>query len=90
MYNADPDYTLGGELITDTAAHTGRFKSIFFKEDTQINTASHNYSGNSIDSETFLAGQTIYGLFTSITLSSGACIAYKISCQTSRAPSRKQ
>ena len=46
MYNADPDYTLGGELITDTAAHTGRFKSIFFKEDTQINTASHNYSGN--------------------------------------------
>ena len=54
MYNADPDYTLGGELITDTAAHTGRFKSIFFKEDTQINTASHNYSGNSIDSETFL------------------------------------
>ena len=78
MYNADPDYTLGGELITDTAAHTGRFKSIFFKENTQINTASHNYSGNSIDSETFLAGQTIYGLFTSITLSSGACIAYKI------------
>ena len=90
MYNADPDYTLGGELITDTAAHTGRFKSIFFKEDTQINTASHNYSGNSIDSETFLAGQTIYGLFTSITLSSGACIAYKIYCQISRAPSRKQ
>ena len=31
MYNADPDYTLGGELITDTSAHTGRFKSIFFK-----------------------------------------------------------
>ena len=29
MYNADPDYTIGGELITDTAAHTGRFKSIF-------------------------------------------------------------
>ena len=78
MYNADPDYTLGGELITDTAAHTGRFKSIFFKEDTQITTASHKYSGNTIDSETFLAGQTIYGLFTSITLSSGACIAYKI------------
>ena len=36
MYNADPDYTLGGELITDTAAHTGRFKSIFFKEDTPV------------------------------------------------------
>ena len=58
------------EVITDL--------DIFFKEDTQINTASHNYSGNSIDSETFLAGQTIYGLFTSITLTSGACIAYKI------------
>ena len=32
MYNADPDYALGGELITDTAAHTGRFKSIFSKK----------------------------------------------------------
>ena len=78
MYNADPDYSLGGELITDTAAHTGRFKSIFFKEDTEVNTASHNYTGNSIDGETFKAGQTIFGTFTSITLTSGACIAYKI------------
>tara|TARA_R100000388_G_C7223302_1_gene150277 strand:+ start:193 stop:429 length:237 start_codon:yes stop_codon:yes gene_type:complete len=78
MYNADPDYTLGAELITDTAAHTGRFKSIFFYENTQVNTASSNLTGNSINSETFPAGSTIYGLFTSITLSSGACLAYKI------------
>ena len=56
----------------------GLLKSIFFKEDTQVNTASHNYTGNSIDGETFKAGQTIFGLFTSITLTSGACIAYKI------------
>ena len=36
MYSADPDYAVGGEVITDTAAHTGRFKCVDFYEDTQI------------------------------------------------------
>ena len=30
MNYADPDYSVGGEVITDTAAHTGRFKRVDF------------------------------------------------------------
>jgi len=78
MYNADPDFSLGAELITDTSEHTGRFKRIDFKESTQVNTATSNLTGNSIDSETFPAGFVLYGVFTSITLSSGACVAYRV------------
>lgn len=78
MYSADPDYAVGGEVITDTAAHTGRFKRVDFYEETQISAMSSNLTGNSIASETVAAGTTIYGLITSITLTSGACIAYRI------------
>ena len=78
MYSADPDYAVGGEVITDTAEHTGRFKRVDFYEETQISAMSSNLTGNSIASETVAAGTTIYGLITSITLTSGACIAYRV------------
>ena len=78
MYSADPDYAVGGEVITDTNAHTGRFKRVDFYEETQISAMSSNLPGNSIASETVAAGTTIYGLITSITLTSGACIAYRV------------
>ena len=78
MYSADPDYAVGGEVITDTAAPTGRFKRVDFYEETQISAMSSNLTGNSIASETVAAGTTIYGLITSITLTSGACIAYRV------------
>ena len=78
MYSADPDYAVGGEGITDTAAHTGRFKRVDFYEETQISAMSSNLTGNSIASETVAAGTTIHGLITSITLTSGACIAYRV------------
>ena len=78
MNYADPDFSVGGEVITDTAAHTGRFKRVDFYEETQISAMSSNLTGNSIASETVAAGTTIYGLITSITLTSGACIAYRI------------
>jgi len=51
-----------GESITGTDARTGRFGAILFKEDT----------------ETFVARTVIYGVFTSIQLTSGAAIAYKL------------
>jgi len=73
------DYSVGAEVITDTAAHTGRFCAIYFKEDTTINAVTaENYTGNSLGSEAFVADSTIFGVFTSIQLSSGACIAYRI------------
>ena len=77
--NAGIDYTLGAEVITDTAVHTGRFKHIDFYENTHITTlTTENYTGNSLNGETMPAGFHIVGVFTSIQLQNGACIAYRI------------
>jgi hypothetical protein len=73
------DYTVGGEVINDTATHAGRFHHIDFYENSHIDTiVSTNMTGNSLDGEQFPAGSEIRGVFTSIKLQSGACIAYKI------------
>ena len=73
------DYTLGAEVITDSVAHTGRFKHIDFYENTTVTAiASENYTGNSLAGETFPAGFQLVGVFTSIQLQNGACIAYRI------------
>lgn len=75
----DVDYTIGGEVITDTATHTGRFHHIDFYENSQIHTiVSTNMTGNSLNGESFPAGSELRGLFTSIKLQNGACIAYKV------------
>tara|TARA_Y100001963_G_scaffold150985_1_gene233054 strand:+ start:2464 stop:2700 length:237 start_codon:yes stop_codon:yes gene_type:complete len=78
MSYADPDYAVGGELITDTSAHTGTFKRLDFYEASEVSAASSNLTGNAIANETFPAGYTLYGYFTSVTLASGACVAYRI------------
>ena len=73
------DYTVGGEVITDTLEHVGRFHRIDFYENTQIDTiVSTNLTGNSLNGESFPAGSEIRGVFTSIKLQNGACIAYRI------------
>lgn len=73
------DYALGAEVITDSAVHTGRFKHIDFYENTTVTAiASENYTGNTLAGETFPAGFHIVGVFTSIQLQNGACIAYRI------------
>lgn len=73
------DYNIGAEVITDSAVHTGRFKQIDFYENSHITAiASENYTGNSLNGETIPAGFHITGVFTSIQLQNGACIAYKI------------
>jgi len=69
------DYTLGGEVIHDTATHTGRFHHIDFYENTIVST---NMTGNSLNGESFPAGSELRGLFTSIKLQNGACIAYRV------------
>jgi len=75
----DVDYTVGAEVVADTNAHTGRFSHIDFYENTTIDTlVSENYTGNSLNGETIPAGFHLIGVFTSITLQNGACIAYKI------------
>lgn len=77
--DAGIDYTLGAEVITDTAVHTGRFKQIDFYENTHVTAiASENYTGNTLAGESFPAGFHLVGVFTSIELNNGACIAYRI------------
>ena len=69
----------GAEFIYDTAAHTGRFGKIVALEDSVINTATAvNYTGNTLSAIPFKASCEIEGVFTSITLTSGTVVAYKI------------
>jgi hypothetical protein len=70
---------VGFELITDTSAHTGRFFRLYALEATVINTATvQNASGNTFSAVPIPAGGAIDGLFTSVTLTSGKVVAYKL------------
>ena len=77
--HAPVDYTIGAEVINDTAVHNGKFRHIDFYENSTItaivstNVIDNNFAGASVDQDAHLAGY-----FTSIQLQNGACIAYKI------------
>lgn len=76
---SEVDYTIGAEVITDTATHTGRFNHIDFFENTTISAIStENYTGNTLAGETMPSGFHLIGVFTSIKLQNGGCIAYRI------------
>jgi len=69
----------GAFFISDTDAHTatGGWNAITMIEDTTFNVlTANNWSGDTYTGESFPEGVTIYGDFTSIDLTSGACIAY--------------
>lgn len=69
----------GAEYIDDTAAHTGRFGKIVALENTVISSLTAlDYTGNALTSVTFNATAELYGVFTSITLTSGSVVAYKL------------
>ena len=76
---SDVNYSVGAEVINDTAAHTGKFMHIDFYENSTIdaiistNITDNSFSGASVDQ-----GAHLTGYFTSIKLQNGACIAYKI------------
>jgi len=73
------DYTIGAEVINDTAVHTGRFKMLDFYENSHITAiTTENYTGNSLNGESIPAGFHLTGVITSIQLQNGACIAYRI------------
>lgn len=73
------DWSVGAEVINDTAAHTGKFMHIDFYENSTIdaivstNVIDNSFSGASVDQ-----GAHLTGYFTSIKLQNGACIAYRI------------
>lgn len=72
----------GGEVITDTTAHTpgGSGKSwhaILVVEEAVIAAIEGNLTGvSNLVGKTLPAGLPLYGSFTSITLTSGTVIAY--------------
>ena len=73
----------GGEYINDNAAHTGKFFAILATEDTVIASITSNIENLSDictgqDATTLAANTAIYGNISSITLTSGAVIAYNI------------
>jgi hypothetical protein len=65
----------GGLYIADTSAHTGIWDAIQALEATVADLVSSNLSGT-LTSVPIPAGVTIFGQFSSITLTSGTVIAY--------------
>lgn len=73
------NYSIGFEYISDTAAHTGRFCRLYAVATAVISTATvANATGNAFTSVPLSAGDSIDGVFTSVTLASGKVIAYKV------------
>ena len=73
------DYAKGATFIGDTTTHTGRWCAIHFTTNTQIDTlVPLNWDGETISGESFSASSTLYGVFTSIKLQNGHCVAYKL------------
>lgn len=69
----------GSTFISDTSVHNGSWSAIFMVEATVFNVLTDaTRDGNAIAAESFPVGSTIYGNFTSIDLTSGAVIAYKV------------
>jgi hypothetical protein len=69
----------GSTAITDTETHNGSWRAIYV---TAANTAfttltDASRDGNAITGITCAANHILYGEFTAIKLSAGACIAYK-------------
>jgi len=74
------DYAKGATFATSTGgAINGRFCALHFTSNSQIQAITvQNWSGASLVGHQFDAGTIIYGVFTSLTLQNGHCIAYKL------------
>jgi hypothetical protein len=69
----------GAEYIDDTVAHTGRFGEIVALEDSVIATlTAMDYTGNALTAIPLKASCELCGVFTSITLTSGTVVAYRL------------
>ena len=69
----------GAEFIDDTAAHAGRFGKIVALEDSVIaSLTAMDYTGNTLSAIPLNASCEMEGVFTSVTLTSGTVIAYKL------------
>lgn len=73
------DYSIGATFVDDTATRTGRWGAIHFTTNTQVDTIiAQNWDGNILSGQSFSPATTLYGVFTSIKLHNGHCVAYKL------------
>ena len=72
------DYAKGATFIADTATRTGRWCALQFTSNTHITAIASNWEGNTFAGHQYDAGTIIYGVFTSIQLQSGHCVAYRL------------
>jgi hypothetical protein len=73
------DYSVGATFFSDTQTRTGRWGAIHFTTNTQIDAiTAQNYDGNTLSGQSMTASTTLYGVFTSIKLQNGHCVAYKL------------
>jgi hypothetical protein len=69
----------GAEYISDTAAHTGRFGKVVALENTVIaSMTADDITGNTLSAVTLNSSCEICGVITSITLTSGSVLAYRL------------
>ena len=69
----------GAEYISDTAAHTGRFGKIVALENTVIaSMTADDITGNTLSAVTLNSSCEVCGVITSITLTSGSVLAYRL------------
>jgi hypothetical protein len=73
------DYAKGATFIGNTATHTGRWCAIHFTTNCIVDTlVPLNWDGETISGQSFSANSTLYGVFTSIKLQNGHCVAYRL------------
>jgi hypothetical protein len=67
----------GADYFADTAAHAGRWQSITALADSVVTLEAGDWGGNAPAGMALPAGVTVHGAFKSITLASGAVVAYR-------------
>jgi hypothetical protein len=73
------DYAKGATFIGDTTTRTGRWCAIHFTTNTMVDAiVAQNYDGSTLSGQSFDSATTLYGVFTSIKLQNGHCVAYKL------------
>ena len=73
------DFSVGADFIGDSATHTGRWGAIYFTSNAIVDAiTAQNWNGSSLAGQAFDPGIVLYGVFTSIKLQNGHCVAYKL------------
>lgn len=73
------DFSVGATFIGDTTTHTGRWCAIHFTSNAIVDAiTAQNWNGSSLAGQSFDSTCTLYGVFTSIKLQNGHCVAYKL------------